>query len=144
MQDSRHGFRLHAPRLDEVSLKRFVDRFLGRTSAKAPFDDAFPNAEGLIAKTKEILAGPDLEAAGRTLGELAILYVSAETPHATRLLAVALGRRPHGRADRGVQGGGSAAASRDDRAGGWPTRLLSLKRLDRESFQTDLPEEKLE
>ena len=90
MQDSRHGFRLHAPRLDEVSLKRFVDRFLGRTSAKAPFDDAFPNAEGLIAKTKEILAGPDLEAAGRTLGELAILYVSAETPHATRLLAVAL------------------------------------------------------
>src|SRR4051794_2999401 len=40
--------------------------------------------------------------------------------------------------------GGSAAASRDDRAGGWPTRLLSLQRLDRESFQTDLPEEKIE
>ena len=37
----------------------------------------------------------------------------------------------------------SAAASGDDRAGGWPTRLLSLKRLDRESFQTDLPEEKM-
>ena len=89
--------------VDEVSLKRFVDRFLGRTSAKAPFDDACPNAEELIAKTKELLAGPDLEAAGRTLGELAILYVSAETPNATRLLAVALGRRPHGRADRGVQ-----------------------------------------
>ena len=69
--------------VDEVSLKRFVDRFLGRTSAKAPFDDACPNAEELIAKTKELLAGPDLEAAGRTLGELAILYVSAETPHAT-------------------------------------------------------------
>ena len=69
--------------VDDVSLKRFVDRFLGRTSAKAPFDDACPNAEELIAKTKELLAGPDLEAAGRTLGELAILYVSAETPHAT-------------------------------------------------------------
>ena len=41
-------------------------------------------------------------------------------------------------------GGGSTAASRDDRAGGWPTRLLSLKRLDRESFQTALLEEKIE
>ena len=68
--------------VDERSLARFVDRFLGRTSEKAPFDDAFDNAADLIAKTKQALAGPDPEAAGRTLGELAILYVSAETPHA--------------------------------------------------------------
>ena len=68
--------------VDESALARFVDRFLGRTSEEAPFDRAFPDAADLVAKTKQILAGPDPEKAGRTLGELAMLYVSAETPHA--------------------------------------------------------------
>jgi len=68
--------------VDEASLARFVERFLGRTSEKAPFDGAFPDAEALVQKTKEILAGPDPARAGRTLGELAMLFVSSETPHA--------------------------------------------------------------
>src|SRR5262245_54023962 len=68
--------------VDENAVARFVDRFLGRTSEAAPFDRAFPSAAELIAKTKGILSGTDPVRAGRTLGELAMLYVSAETPHA--------------------------------------------------------------
>jgi hypothetical protein len=68
--------------VDENALARFVDRFLGRASARSPFDDAFPNAAELVEKTKQILLGDDPQLAGRTLGELAMLYVSAEGPHA--------------------------------------------------------------
>ena len=57
-------------------------------------------------------------------------------------LAVEHGVSDHPELRQTGGGGRGAAAPRDDRAGGWPTRLLSLKRLDRESFQTDLPEER--
>jgi hypothetical protein len=69
--------------VDEASLERFVDRFLGRTSEKAPFDRAFPDAEALVQKTKEILAGPDPARAGRILGVSA--HASSERD-ATRVL----------------------------------------------------------
>ena len=71
--------------VDEAALARFVDRFLGRTSAKSAFDDVFPEADDMIAETRATLAGPDPAAAGRALGELALLYVSCEGPHAYSL-----------------------------------------------------------
>jgi len=68
--------------VDEATLARFVERFLGRSSEEAPFDRAFPDAAALVEKTKQLLRGDDPERAGRALGELAMLYFSAEGPHA--------------------------------------------------------------
>ena len=70
---------------EEAALARFVDRFLGRTSEKSAFDDVFPEADAMIADTEGDPRRADPAAAGRALGELALLYVSTEGPHAYQL-----------------------------------------------------------
>ena len=65
--------------VDETSLARFGARFLHGLHRDAAFDQEY-DGDDLIAKVKHLIA-EDLTTGARALGELALLYVSTETPH---------------------------------------------------------------
>jgi hypothetical protein len=66
--------------LDRASLARFSARFLRGMHRGAAFDREY-DGDALIANVKQLIA-TDPETGARALGELALLYVSTETPHA--------------------------------------------------------------
>jgi hypothetical protein len=66
--------------VDVASLARFSARFLRGMHRRAAFDREY-DADALIANVKQLIAG-DPETGARALGELALLYVACETPHA--------------------------------------------------------------
>ena len=66
--------------VDSASLARFAARFLHRMHRGAAFDREY-DADALIENVKQLIA-TDPETGARALGELALLYVSTETPHA--------------------------------------------------------------
>jgi hypothetical protein len=66
--------------VDEASLARFSARFLGGEHAGGVVD-AGPDVDELVEKTVRLIA-EDAERGARAIGELALLYVSAETPYA--------------------------------------------------------------
>src|ERR1044071_3777552 len=66
--------------LDRASLARFSARFLRGMHRGAAFDREY-DGDALIANVKQLIA-TDPEIGARALGELALLYVSTETPHA--------------------------------------------------------------
>jgi hypothetical protein len=74
------GFDCSLHVVDEASLLRFANRFLGGGKDTA-FDRAYDDADELVAKTKQLI-GDDPAGGGRALGELALMFTSAETPHA--------------------------------------------------------------
>jgi hypothetical protein len=65
--------------VDEQAFARFAQRFLGGDET-TPFDRAFDRAPALVAKTRDLIA-TDPDRGARALAELALLFVSAETPH---------------------------------------------------------------
>jgi hypothetical protein len=65
--------------VDDTSLARFAARFLRDLHRGTAFDREFDGDE-LIAKVKQLIA-EDPDTGARALGELALLYVSTETPH---------------------------------------------------------------
>lgn len=65
--------------VDESSLARFEARFLHGLHRDRPFDREY-DGDDLIAKVKELIA-EDPDTGARALSELALLYVSTETPH---------------------------------------------------------------
>ncbi len=65
--------------LDEASLARFEARFLHGLHRERPFDREY-DGDRLIAEVKQLIAD-DPDTGARALGELALLYVSTETPH---------------------------------------------------------------
>jgi hypothetical protein len=66
--------------VDNASLARFSARFLRGMHRRAAFDREY-DADALIGNVKQLIA-TDPETGARALGELALLYVSTETPHA--------------------------------------------------------------
>jgi len=66
--------------LDRASLARFSARFLRGMHRGAAFDREY-DGDALVANVKQLIA-TDAETGARALGELALLYVSTETPHA--------------------------------------------------------------
>jgi hypothetical protein len=66
--------------VDSASLARFSARFLRRMHRGAAFDREY-DADELIENVKQLIA-TDPATGARALGELALLYVSTETPHA--------------------------------------------------------------
>lgn len=66
--------------VDSASLARFSARFLRGMHRSAAFDREY-DADALIENVKQLIA-TDPETGARALGELALLYVSTETPHA--------------------------------------------------------------
>src|SRR5262245_23505535 len=66
--------------VDGASLARFSARFLRGMHRSAAFDREY-DADALIEEVKQLIA-TDPETGARALGELALLYVSTETPHA--------------------------------------------------------------
>jgi len=65
--------------VDDTSLARFAARFLHGLHRDAAFDQEY-DADDLIGKVKQLIA-EDPATGARALGELALLYVSTETPH---------------------------------------------------------------
>lgn len=68
---------LHA--VDDASFAKFMARFLRGMHRESTFDRAY-DADEMIAEVKSLIA-EDPETGARALGELALLYVSTETPH---------------------------------------------------------------
>jgi hypothetical protein len=66
--------------IDRASLARFSARFLRGMYRDAAFDREY-DADAMIGHVKQLIA-TDPETGARALGELALLYVSTETPHA--------------------------------------------------------------
>jgi hypothetical protein len=66
--------------VDDVSFAKFSARFLHGLHRDAAFDEQY-DADDLISKVKDLVAR-DLDTGARALGELALLFVSTETPHA--------------------------------------------------------------
>lgn len=66
--------------VDTASLARFSARFLRGMHRNAAFDREY-DADALIENVKQLIAS-DPETGARALGELALLYVATETPHA--------------------------------------------------------------
>jgi hypothetical protein len=66
--------------VDRASLARFSARFLRGMYRGAAFDREY-DADAMIGSVKQLIA-TDPEIGARALGELALLYVSTETPHA--------------------------------------------------------------
>jgi hypothetical protein len=66
--------------VDGASLARFTARFLHRLHRGAAFDREY-DADALIESVKQLIA-TDPDTGARALGELALLYVATETPHA--------------------------------------------------------------
>jgi hypothetical protein len=66
--------------VDSASLARFAARFLRGMYRDAAFDRIY-DGDALIENVKQLIA-TDLEVGARALGELALLYVATETPHA--------------------------------------------------------------
>ena len=66
--------------VDRASLARFSARFLRGMYRSAAFDREY-DADAMIGRVKQLIA-TDPEIGARALGELALLYVSTETPHA--------------------------------------------------------------
>ena len=66
--------------LDRASLARFSARFLRGMHRGTAFDREY-DADAMIANVKQLIA-TDPATGARALGELALLYVSTETPHA--------------------------------------------------------------
>ena len=65
--------------VDDTSLARFAARFLRGLHRDAAFDQTY-DGDDLIAKVKQLIAD-DPATGARAFGELALLYVSTETPH---------------------------------------------------------------
>ncbi|HTR52132.1 MAG TPA: hypothetical protein VMJ10_15570 [Kofleriaceae bacterium] len=65
--------------VDESSLARFSARFLHGLHRDRAFDAEY-DGDAMISDVKRLIA-EDPETGGRALGELALLYVSTETPH---------------------------------------------------------------
>src|SRR5512140_2866940 len=65
--------------VDERSLARFAARFLHGLHREAAFDRTY-DGDAMIAEVKQLIAR-DPATGARALGELALLYVSTETPH---------------------------------------------------------------
>ncbi|MEO8846179.1 MAG: hypothetical protein ABI591_04875 [Kofleriaceae bacterium] len=65
--------------VDDTSLARFAARFLRGLHRGTAFDREF-DGDDLIAKVKQLIAD-DPSTGARALAELALLYVSTETPH---------------------------------------------------------------
>jgi hypothetical protein len=66
--------------IDEQSIVRFVDRFLGRSTEKAPFDKKFKQGQKLLEEVRQKIASSPEEGA-RHLLQLCLMWCSAETPH---------------------------------------------------------------
>jgi hypothetical protein len=66
--------------VDDVSLAKFSARFMHGLHRDGAFDEQY-DGDDLIAKVKDLIAH-DIETGARALGELALLFVSTETPHA--------------------------------------------------------------
>lgn len=66
--------------LDRASLARFSARFLRGMHRGAAFDREY-DGDALIGNVKQLIAR-DPDTGARALGELALLYVATETPHA--------------------------------------------------------------
>jgi hypothetical protein len=66
--------------VDRASLARFSARFLRGMYRDAAFDREY-DADEMIRHVKQLIA-TDPATGARALGELALLYVSTETPHA--------------------------------------------------------------
>src|SRR3979409_1550290 len=64
----------------DISFAKFSARFLHGLHSAAAFDD-LSDPDDLISKLKDLVAH-DLDTGARALGELALLFVSTETPHA--------------------------------------------------------------
>jgi hypothetical protein len=65
---------------DRASLARFSARFLRGMHKGSAFDEEY-DGDAMIANVKQLIAS-DPGTGARALGELALLYVSTETPHA--------------------------------------------------------------
>jgi hypothetical protein len=65
--------------VDDASLARFAARFLHGLHRNTTFDREY-DADAMIAKVKQLI-GEAPAIGARALGELALLYVSTETPH---------------------------------------------------------------
>jgi len=65
--------------VDDTSLARFAARFLHGLHRDTAFDQQY-DASDMIAKVKKLIAS-DPDTGARALGELALLYVSTQTPH---------------------------------------------------------------
>jgi hypothetical protein len=65
--------------VDDASFARFAARFLRGMYRDAAFDREY-DGDDLIGKVKQLI-GEDPATGARALGELALLYVSTETPH---------------------------------------------------------------
>lgn len=74
---------------DRTSIARFSARFLRGMHRGAAFDREY-DGDAMVGKVKQLIA-KDPATGARALGELALLYVSTETPHAySRGLALSL------------------------------------------------------